>query len=335
MRKAAFAAIAVLVASGCGKPADPTATASTEAPAAAPSVIPAEMPPGEWVKVTQRLPGTIPTNLSDRLDCLRRPPGGVLLIGHRGGPTRDYPENAIETFARTLKAGTRGMEVDIATSKDGVLYLMHDDTLERTTTGEGPTDSLPWSAIQALKLETYQQATDFHPPTLADTLKWAVANNALLELDKKRSTAFAPIIQAVRDAKAENNVFIITYTDQQAVEVHTTAPELVITATVTSLAQLDDLLKRGVKADHLVAWTGVAAPDPALWKALSDRGVESAFGTLGPRSTSLDGKYWADDDGSEYTDLDQQGLAILVTDLTDKVSRQLAGAIADAGACNF
>jgi len=197
-----------------------------------------------------------------------------------------------------LKTGKRGVEVDIATAKDGVLCLRHDATLERTTTGEGSTDGLPWSTIQALKLETDQQASDFHPPTLAATLKWAVANNALRELDKKRSTAFVPIIRAVRDASADNNVFLRTCTDEQAVEVHTTASNLVIAVTVASHARLDDLLKRGVRTDQLVAWTGIAGPDSALWKALSDSGVEAAFGTLGPRSTRLDGRYRAHDEGS-------------------------------------
>jgi glycerophosphoryl diester phosphodiesterase len=264
-----------------------------------------------------------------------REAGGVLLIGHRGGPTRDYPENAIETFERTLKAGARGMEIDIATTKDGVLTLMHDDDLDRTTTGEGLVSDHTWDEISKLKLETYSKATSFSPPKLDDTLAWAVKNNVLLELDKKKSTSFDSVIAAVRAAKAENNVFIITYSDEQAIEVHQKAPDLVITATVNSPAHLDELLKKGVKTGYLVAWTGTETPDPELWKALASRGIESAFGTLGPRNSSLDGKYWNDDDGSEYDQLVSSGLPILVTDLTDKVSRQLAPALAKSASCGF
>jgi glycerophosphoryl diester phosphodiesterase len=259
----------------------------------------------------------------------------MLLIGHRGGPTRDYPENAIETLERTFRAGTPGMEIDIAQSKDGVLFLMHDEELDRTSTGEGPIADRTWDEIARLKLETYSRVTDFAPPTLRDALAWAVRTNALVELDKKRTTSFDPIIAAVREARAEGHVFIITYTDDQAVEVHQKAPDLMITATVRSAAHLDELLARGVKADHLIAWTGVATPDPQLWKALAGHGIESAFGTLGPRSTSLDGKYWEDDNGEEYQTLADGGLAVLVTDLTDKVSRQLAGARQKADACGF
>jgi glycerophosphoryl diester phosphodiesterase len=257
------------------------------------------------------------------------------VIGHRGGPTRDYPENAIETFERTLRAGTTAMEIDIAETRDGALVLMHDDDLERTTTGQGLVSAHSLDEIRQLKLETYTKETEFHPPTLDEALAWAVRSNAIVELDKKRSAGFGPIIAAVRAARAENNVFIITYTDEQAIEIHAAAPDLVITATVDGLSHLDRLLSAGVKADRLIAWTGTETPRPDLWTALAGRGIESAFGTLGPRSTSLDGRYWEDDDGSEYNALIAGGLPILVTDLTDKVSRQLAHVRPKAVACGL
>lgn len=314
----------VLALSACGGPKDPTATASTG-------------PDGATVQTSESKPApasSVPAGLPARLDCLRQS-GGVLVIGHRGGPTRDYPENAIETFDRTLKAGTPAMEIDIAATKDGVLVLMHDDDLERTSTGTGLVSDHTWAEISKLKLETYSKPTDFSPPKLGDALAWAVRTNAIVELDKKKSTSFDPVIAAVRAAKAENNVFVITYSDDQAIEVHKKAPDLVITASIDSVGQLDHLLKSGVNAEHLIAWTGTSDPDPALWKALAARGIESAFGTLGPRNSSLDGKYWEDDDGSEYDQLVSSGLPILVTDITDKVSRQLSSLRPKSAACGF
>ena len=325
--------VAIFLASACSEPKDPTATASTGPVNADANTGSARTRPDGAVATLGRViePGS---TLSTRLDCLRKE-RGVLLIGHRGGPTRDYPENAIETLERTLKAGTRGMEIDIAQTKDGILVLMHDDDLERTTTGEGLVSDHTWAEIGQLKLETYSKTTDFHPPRLEDALAWGVKNNVLLELDKKKSAPFDPIIAAVRAAKAENHIFIITYTDEQAVEVHTKAPDLIITATIRSPAHLDELLSKGVKADHLVAWTGTEDPNLELWQALTARNIEPAFGTLGPRSSSLDGKYWEDDDGSEYVALAIGGLPILVTDLTDKVSRELKAEIGKAAACGL
>lgn len=317
--RTALLAVSALALAACGQPSDTTATASTETPAA-----PAE---------SASAPANTAT-LPERLDCLRDS-GGVLLIGHRGGPTRDYPENAIETFQRTYDAGTRAMEIDIAETKDGHLILMHDDDLERTTTGEGRVSDHTLAEIRALKLETYSNTTDFSPPTLDEALAWAVQNNALVELDKKPSATYGPIIAAVRAAKAENHVFIITYNDDQAVEVHGQAPDLVITATIGSLDHADRLIARGVKPATLVAWTGTSQPNSELWQGLAARGIESAFGTLGPRSSSLDTRYWKDDDGSEFDALVDGGLPILVTDITDKTARQLRPFTAKAAACGF
>lgn len=311
---------ALFLATACGQPSDPTATASTEATAAA---TPA---PAAAAAPAQPLPA--------RLDCLRQS-GGVLLIGHRGGPTRDYPENAVETLQRTFNAGTKAMEVDVAETSDFKLVLMHDDDLERTTTGTGLVADHTLAEIQALKLETGSKTTDFHPPTLEAALDWAAKTGAILELDKKRSAAFPPLIAAVRATKAQNNVFIITYTDDQAMEVHKLAPDLVITATINDVAQLDRLLAGGVRSETLVAWTGNVEPRPDLWKALAARGIESIFGTNGARADSLDTKYWDDDNGSEFTGLVRDGLPILVTGLTDKTARQLGDDRKKAAACGF
>jgi glycerophosphoryl diester phosphodiesterase len=327
-----LAVMAVFLAA-CGQPEDPTASASTGPAEPGASERSASEPPvANYVPMARGR--QVNLTLPQRLDCLHEE-GGVLLIGHRGGPTRDYPENAIETLERTFKAGTRGMEIDIAQTKDGVLMLMHDDELDRTSTGTGLVSDHTWAEISKLKLETYSKETTFAPSKLEDALAWAVKSGAILELDKKKSAPWAPIIAAVRAAKAENNVFLITYSDDQAIEVHKAAPDLVITASVDSAGQLDHLLKSGVNAEHLVAWTGTSDPDPALWKTLSGRGIESAFGTLGPRNSSLDGKYWDDGDGSEYDTLVSGGLPILVTDITDKVSRQLAEPVGKAAGCGL
>ena len=317
-------AAATLVLAACGQPSDPTATASTDAPEA-PISGPAESPVAA-AKASTPLPA--------RFDCLRES-GGILVVAHRGGPTRDYPENAIETLERTRKAGAQAMEIDIAETKDGQLVLMHDDDLDRTTNGTGLVADHTLAEIQALKLKTGSKQTDFHPPTLQAALEWAVTNNALLELDKKRSAAYAPIIAAVRAAKAENNILLITYTDDQAIEAQKAAPDLIINATMNSADQLDTLIAAGLKPERLIAWTGNVEPRPELWKALAARGVESIFGTNGSRAEGLDYKYWDDGDGSEFNTLAAAGLPILVTGYSDKTSRQLSQEIRAAAGCGF
>lgn len=331
MKRLVFAALLGLVA--CGKSSDPTAAASTDAVPASPGKA-AKVQPVDATILQPPASALQSMSLSIRIGCLNQS-GGLVLIGHRGGPTRDFPANALESLQRTYKAGTHGMEIDVAQTRDGHLYLMHDDALDRATTGHGAPDSLSWADVQKLNLRTGRKTTDFHPASLDAVLDWAVSSHALIELDRKDTTSFPAMADAVHKAHAENNVLVVTYTDAQTLEVHKQAPDLTIVAAVHNADQLDGLLKRGVAADHLVAWTGTENPDPALWKALEAKGVASAFGTLGPRGKSLDSDYWADGDGAEYQELVAGGLRFLVTDLTDKVSRELAAPLEKGRACGF
>jgi glycerophosphoryl diester phosphodiesterase len=61
---------------------------------------------------------------------------GPLLLGHRGAMAR-APENTLGAFAAAIDDGARGVELDVQLSADSVPIVLHDDTLDRTTTGRG------------------------------------------------------------------------------------------------------------------------------------------------------------------------------------------------------
>ena len=56
-----------------------------------------------------------------------------LLIGHRGYPAR-YPENTLASFEGAMQAGCDMIELDVTLTKDRKVVVIHDDTLDRTTT---------------------------------------------------------------------------------------------------------------------------------------------------------------------------------------------------------
>jgi glycerophosphoryl diester phosphodiesterase len=65
--------------------------------------------------------------------------GGIkrpLLIGHRGFPAK-YPENTLASFEAAVDAGCDMIELDVTLTKDRHVVVIHDDTLDRTTTGRG------------------------------------------------------------------------------------------------------------------------------------------------------------------------------------------------------
>ncbi|MEM1390897.1 MAG: glycerophosphodiester phosphodiesterase family protein [Pseudomonadota bacterium] len=256
-------------------------------------------------------------------DCVREN-DGMLIASHRAGPAPGYPENALETLQYARSEATVIHEIDVVESRDGVLFLMHDRTLGRTTTGAGMIADTDWSEIETLNLKDNNgRVTDFAPPKLSDVLTWAVESGSIVELDRKPTTSFRNIIQEVRDAGAQNNVVLITYNDDQAIQVARLAPELMMTAGIDSPEHQAELEAAGVDMTKVIAWMGTRDPNPRAFRAIGARGIETAFGTLGRPGNRLDDEYLADGDPSEFQDLYEGGLTLLATDAVYEVARAL------------
>lgn len=77
--------------------------------------------------------------------------GGPLVQAHRGG-RGEYDDNAAGGFKWCLDRGVRGFEVDFRFTKDHQLIVMHDSTVNRTTDGEGKTESFTLEEIRKFRL---------------------------------------------------------------------------------------------------------------------------------------------------------------------------------------
>jgi glycerophosphoryl diester phosphodiesterase len=262
-----------------------------------------------------------PSNLPAFFDCLRES-GNALVAAHRGGPGPGYAENALPTFERTTEATPALLEIDIARTRDNVLVLMHDDTVDRTTDGSGAVRDLTLAQVQALRLQDEDGRTlAAHPPTLRQALDWA-AERAILELDVKRGVSFEDVVAEVRAAGALNRVIFITYSEDAAMRVHALAPEVMLSAPIDEEGDLDALAARGVDLTRVLAWTGTEEPNAALNVALAQRGVEAMFGTLGDPAHSWDGRF-AREGRDQYAAFADSGLAVIATDRPIEASRDL------------
>lgn len=186
-----------------------------------------------------------PANLSAFFDCLRENRRTVI-AAHRGGPAAGFPENAIATFENTLRQVPALLEIDIARTRDGVLVLMNDETVDRTTTGSGRISDLTWSQVRTLRLKDRdERLTDVRVPTLREALVWS-AGRAVFELDVKDDVPYADVIAEVRAADAMDRVIFITHDDNGAARVHELAPAMMISVSIDAPADLDALVARGV-----------------------------------------------------------------------------------------
>jgi len=108
------------------------------------------------------------------------------IFSHRLGGSL-APENTLTGLRRAMKIGARAVECDVKLSADGVLFLLHDDTLERTTTGQGPAGALTMDALRQLDcgVRHHKAYRGEVLPTLAELAAIAVEHGIAVNLEIK------------------------------------------------------------------------------------------------------------------------------------------------------
>lgn len=107
----------------------------------------------------------------------------VIVVAHRGD-WRYAPENSLPAIDNAIKMGVDIVELDIQRTKDGHLILMHDATLDRTTTGKGKVSEWTLDSIRTLKLRNgCAIRTKEIVPTLEEALLH-IKGRILVNLDK-------------------------------------------------------------------------------------------------------------------------------------------------------
>ena len=251
--------------------------------------------------------------LAAQFDCLRESDFAVV-AAHRGQPDPSAAENAISSFKASHAAGIPFLEIDVATTRDGVLVLMHDDSLDRTTTGYGRVGDRTAGYIRTLKLKRPDGTIlDEGVPRFTDVLDWGRATGARFELDVKRTTRFSDVVEAVRAAGMQDRVVVVTYNLTDAKSVHNLDHRLMISVTLEAPGDLA-AARQAVAPDRMLGWTGTSDPGTKPFAGLRAAGIEPIFGTLGPPGRRLDDVYLEDGDPSEYVALARSGVVMIASD---------------------
>ncbi len=107
----------------------------------------------------------------------------IMVIAHRGD-WRNAPENSLQAIQNCIDMGVDMVEIDVRTTKDGHLVLMHDQTVDRTTTGKGKVSEITLDSLQTLYLKNGANHPTHHKiPTLEEAMQVA-KDKILVNLDK-------------------------------------------------------------------------------------------------------------------------------------------------------
>jgi glycerophosphoryl diester phosphodiesterase len=138
-----------------------------------------------------------------------------IIYAHRGGAAL-RPENTIEAFDHGMACGADGLEFDVHLSKDGVVVIHHDDTLERTTSGRGRVLDLTAAELGRLDACCHFGSGDGFPfrdrgigvPTLRDVLRRYPTAQLIVELKVGGAQLARSVVDEVKAAGAIERVSI-------------------------------------------------------------------------------------------------------------------------------
>jgi glycerophosphoryl diester phosphodiesterase len=144
--------------------------------------------------------------------------GRVVRIGHRGAAGY-APENTLAAIQKGIALGVDFVEIDVRRTADGVLVVLHDATLNRTTNGKGRIDRWAFPDVKTLNAGNGERI-----PTVREVLE-AASGRAGLMLELKVSGVALETVEAVREAGFKGPVIYASFLHDQLTHVRTVDPE--------------------------------------------------------------------------------------------------------------
>lgn len=201
------------------------------------------------------------------------------ISAHRGGDREMFPENCIATFENTLSKVHSMIEVDPRYSKDSVMVLMHDATLDRTTNGTGRVSDYNYEELKKLRLKDSKgNITDYHIPTLDEALNWA-KGKTILVLDRK-DVPMAARVKKIEEHNAVTNAIVIAYSLDEIRECYNLNPDIIMEVMLPDAVQLKKLDETGVPWTNMVGFVSHnLVEDKEIFDLIHEKGAMCIVGS--------------------------------------------------------
>ena len=159
------------------------------------------------VSLLMPLMASAATHVDSLLECLHNPKSSyVFVIAHRAD-WRGAPENSVQGIENAIRMGVDMVEVDIQRTRDGHFIVMHDRTLDRTSTGKGRIADYTLAELGQFRLRSGNAIKSRRPiPTLEDVLA-ACKDQVLVNIDKG-GDYIRDILPVIRRMGVERQVVI-------------------------------------------------------------------------------------------------------------------------------
>jgi glycerophosphoryl diester phosphodiesterase len=182
-------------------------------------------------------------------------PDDFWVIAHRGGRSPG-PESTLYAFERALDMGVDVLEVDVRTTKDGELILLHDRTVDRTTNGTGPVDNFTLAKLKTLDAgyhwspdhgQTFpMRGKGLTIPTLTEVFKTFPNARINIEIKESRIAEISSLCRLIRTYQKTNLVMVASFDVSRLKKFREQCPEV-----ATSMGAREAFLFYGLQWAHL------------------------------------------------------------------------------------
>jgi len=189
-------------------------------------------------------------------DAAERP---VVSIAHRGGIVPGVPENTLAAYRRAIEHGAQVIEIDLRATEDGVIVIMHDETVDRTTNGHGKVAKQTWAQLQQLDAGNGERI-----PSYEQVLQLVAGTDVALLLDIKVSPNLDKrnVVQLAVKHHAVQNVIVGARRLKDLRAFQALNPDLKTLGFMKELDDLDSFLRADV--DLIRLWPDWIEKKPEL-----------------------------------------------------------------------
>lgn len=258
-------------------------------------------------------------------DPLLLPAKPPVIIAHRGGRGL-WPENTIFAFQRAVDMGVDALELDVRSSADGELVVLHDERVDRTTDGHGRVQDLSWAEIQDLDAgynwtadagESYPyRQRNIRIPRLKEVLREFRGVPMSIEIKQENPPIVASFCAELRSAGFGPKVLVSSFKSDLVKAFRTACPEMATSATAAEATLFWALEQLFLSRLYAPPCGSFQVPERSATLRVVDRGFLAAVHALG-----LSVHVWTVNDPAAMKRLVGLGVDGIITDYPDRLLR--------------
>lgn len=251
-----------------------------------------------------------------------------LVIAHRGGAGL-WPENTIHAFEGARKLGVDVIETDVRSTADGVLVVIHDASVERTTDGAGSVNEMTLAELKKLDAG-YRWSADggksfpfrgrgLTVPTLDEVFRAFPQMNFNIEPKQETPSIVEPLCRMIRERGMTSKIVIGSFSHALMEKFRRACPEIATSASPVEVVQFLAMSKGAEgEASYKFAMQALQVPEYAAGRrVLTESFVEAAH------RHNLKVHAWTVNETADMRRLLEIGVDGLMTDYPDRLMELL------------